>query len=286
MRTNLALPEPIGKCAYFDKIQFWVCKPLDPNTLVLLERSCGPGGMHIDNRPARFNNGHRQYRQRIELRQPSDQALRRLARHSDVLINRVEITLDLTFKYWGDAEKARVFFHQHLVRRCHGKNQKIRVFQSAPSDDNPRAGETRYDAGGQARNRLVLYAEDHSRVTGELNCIHIEWRVRSPRAIRAAGINSVKNLLDFDHRAFWQKRLLLCKVDWRHLGLLIRNRRMGTKRRSSRTYRTDAHLMDGRAGEVYARSYDTVQELIDELKSLCRIRLALKRIPNDSLLPR
>jgi hypothetical protein len=43
--------------------------------------------------------------------------------------------------------------------------------------------------------------------------------------------------------------------------------------------------MDGRAGEVYARSYDTVQELIDDLKSSCRIRLALKRIPNDSLLP-
>jgi hypothetical protein len=43
--------------------------------------------------------------------------------------------------------------------------------------------------------------------------------------------------------------------------------------------------MDSKTGEVYARSYDTVQELIDEVKSLCRIDLALKRIPNDSLLP-
>jgi hypothetical protein len=161
----------------------------------------------------------------------------------------------------------------------------LRVFWEGPSFGFDFGAETRYDAGGQARNRLVIYAEDHSRVTGELNCIHIEWRVRSPRAIRAAGINSGKDLPEFDHRAFWQKRLLLYTVDWRHLGLLIRNRRMGTKRRSSRTYRTDAHLMDGRAGEVYARSYDTVQKLIDDLKSSCRIRLALKRIPNDSLLP-
>jgi len=285
MRTDLILPEPTGKCAYFDKIQFWVCNPLNRNVLAALERACGPGGIHIDNRPARFNNRHRRYRQRIELRQPSRRALVWLARRNDVLINRAEITLDLTFENRGDAEKARDYFHQHLVRRWHGKNQEIRVFRSARSDYNPGAGETRYDAGGQARNRLVIYAEDHSRITGELNCVHIEWRVRSPRAILAAGINSGRDLLEFDHRVFWQKRLLLYTVDWRHLGLLIRNRRMGTKRRSSRNCRTDAHLMDGRAGQVYARSYDTVQKLIDDLKSSCRIRLALKQIPNDSLLP-
>jgi len=285
MRTDLILPEPTGKCCYFDKIQFWACKPLNRDELAVLEKECGPGGIHIDNRPARFNNRHRRYRQRIELRQPSRRALRRLARRSDVLINRVEITLDLTFKYRGDAEKARDFFYQHLVRRWHGKNQEIRVCRSEPSEEHPGTGETRYDAGGQARNRLAIYAEDHSRATGELNCIHIEWRVRSPRAIRAAGVNSGKDLPEFDHRAFWQKRLLLYAVDWRHLGLLIRNRRMGTKRRSSRAHRTDAHSMDGRAEEVYARAYNTVQELIDDLKSSCRIRLALKRIPNDTLLP-
>jgi hypothetical protein len=56
MRAHLTLPEPIGKCPYFDKIQFWVCEPLDFDTLALLNSLCGPGGMHIDNRLARFNN--------------------------------------------------------------------------------------------------------------------------------------------------------------------------------------------------------------------------------------
>ena len=125
MRTDLILPEPTGKCAYFDKIQFWVCNPLNRNVLAALERACGPGGIHIDNRPARFNNRHRRYRQRIELRQPSRRALVWLARRNDVLINRAEITLDLTFENRGDAEKARDYFHQHLVRRWHGKNQEI-----------------------------------------------------------------------------------------------------------------------------------------------------------------
>jgi hypothetical protein len=125
MRSSLTLPESTGKCAYFDKIQFWVSHPLNRDVLAVLERACGRGGIHVDNRPARFNDCHRQYRQRIELRQPSRRALRWLARRSDVLINRAEITLDLTFKYPGDAEKARDFFHQHLARRWHGKTRKF-----------------------------------------------------------------------------------------------------------------------------------------------------------------
>jgi hypothetical protein len=279
MRTYTTMPsKPTGICPYFDKIQFWVRNPLDFNTLTKLERACGRGGIHIENRPARFNNRQRQYRQRIELRQPSDQALRWLARRSDVLVNRAEITLDLIFNSRAAKEEAWDFLHQHLVRRWHGKSQEIRVFRSPPRNDDPGTGETRYDAGGQVRNRLVLYAEDHSRLTGELNCVHIESRVSSPRAIHAAGIESGQDLPEFDHRAFWKKRLLLYAVDRRRLGLLIRNRQMGTKRRS-------VGWMDSRAGEVYFHSYDTVQELIDKLRSLCRIRLALKRIPNDSFLP-
>jgi hypothetical protein len=285
MRSHLALPAPIGVYAYIDKIQFWVRRPLGLNTLALLEEACGRGGVYFKNGPARFNNRRQQYWQRVELRQPSQRALHWLARRNDVLINRVEITLDLVFEYRGNVEEAWDFFHQHLVRRWHGRSQEIRVVRSAPRDDEPGAWGTRYDAGRRAPNRLVLYADDHTRITGELNCLHVEWRLTGLKAVRAAGINSGKDMPEFDHRAFWQRRLLFYSVDRRRLGLQIRNRRMGTRRRSSKTCRSSAHWMDGRAGEVYARSFDTVQELIDELKSLCRIDLALKRIPNDLLLP-
>jgi hypothetical protein len=33
MRTHIALPEPIGIYPYFDKIQFWVRKPLDKKVI-------------------------------------------------------------------------------------------------------------------------------------------------------------------------------------------------------------------------------------------------------------
>jgi hypothetical protein len=99
-----------------------------------------------------------------------------LAQLSDVLINRVEITLDLTFEYRPDAEEAREFFHQHWVRRWHGRSQEIRQ-----CGDGNFGSQTRYDAGRSAPNQLVLYTEAHSRITGELNCLHVEWRLNRPK---------------------------------------------------------------------------------------------------------
>ena len=166
------------------------------------------------------------------------------------------------------------------------KVRRFRAFRSRPHADDAGTGESRYDAGGWAPNLLVFYAEGHTRVTGELHCLHVEWRLNRLRAVRAAGIESGQDLPEFNHRAFWQKRLLLYAVDRRRLGRLLRNRSMGTKRRSSRTYRSSAHWMDSRTGEVSARSYDTVQELIDKTKSLCRIHRALVPISNVLLLPK
>jgi hypothetical protein len=286
MRTHIALPEPIGIHPYFDKIQFWVREPLDQKVIGWLRKQCGKGGLAVANQSARFSA---RFRQRVELRQPSDQALRWLARRNDALINQAEITLDLVFKYRADVEEAWDFLHQHLARRWHGKNQGIRVVRSPQRGDDAGSEKSRYDAGRRAPNGLVLYDEDHSRVTGEPSCVHIEWRVRSLRAMRAAGIESGQDLPEFDHRAFWRKRLLLYAVDRRRLGRILRNRVTGKRRRTPEIHQSGQYGYDieRRTGGVWARSCETVQELIDDLKSLCRIRIhrALLPIPNGSLLP-
>jgi hypothetical protein len=287
MRSYLPFPKPIEKYPYLDKIQFWVPNPLNREELAVLERACGPGNVHIENRPGGFNNHYSQYGQKIELCRPSRRALRLLARLNDVLINRLEITLDLIFKYREDVDEGWDFLHQHLVRRWRRQGQEIRVFRSAPRDDDPGAGETRYDAGREVPNRLVVYSEDHTRATGEPNCLHVEWRLNGLRAIRAAGIKSGQDLLEFDHRAFWQDRLRLYMVNRRKLGRLLRNRLNGTRRRTPEILRRGRYGYDveGRTGEACARSFETVQELIDKVKSSIRIHRALIRIPNDSLLP-
>ena len=53
-------------------------------------------------------------------------------------------------------------------------------------------------------------------MTGELNCLHLEWHLNGVRAVWNAGILSGADLLKWDHRAFWNKRLLLYEIEpWR-----------------------------------------------------------------------
>jgi hypothetical protein len=193
MRPGLKflLREPIARYAYIDKIQFWVIDPLDQHTLDLLKAECGKGGLFVTNKRARFD--HR-LRQRVQLRQPTENALRLLAQRNDVLINGVEIALDLIFKNWFERNRAIDFLHQHLVRPWHGKHQtiKVRRWQQA-GDDGLIQG--RYDAGRSAPNMTVIYKEEVTRVTGELDCLHIEWRTKGVRATRAVGIKSASTLL-------------------------------------------------------------------------------------------
>jgi hypothetical protein len=267
------MPAPTDICAYFDMIQVWVREPLDHGRLAWLRGQCGRrdrrlrGGLHVQTRPARFD---RNYRQLLQLRQPKAPAFRWLAGREDALINRAEITLDLTFESNAERDDAQEFVHQHLVRRWHGRRQEIRI----NSSDN----DTRYDAGRGAPNRMVIYDEDHCRITGELHCLHIEWRVKGAKAVRSAGIESPRDLIGFNHHRFWQRRLLLYEADLMRLGRLIRNHRSGARSRSS-------NRRDQITGEILVRRYDTVQELIDHLKETCRVHSALVRIPNDQLLP-
>lgn len=284
MKSRLIFPEPIARYAYVDKIQFWAIDPLNQYTLDLLEAECGKGGLHVSDERARFDY---RYCQRVQLNQPTENALPLLAQRSDVHINGVEIALDLIFKNWFEMERAIDFLHRHLVRRWHGSRQEIRVYrdrQHAADDDT---GQCRYDAGRSAPNRIVVYPENFTRVTGELHCLHIEWRAKGVRATRAAGISTPEDLLKFSHREFWQERLRLRDVDRRKLGLMIRNQSTGRRHRTPKTIQKGKfqYPIEARTGEGYARMHETIQELIHHMKSICRIDRALIPISNQMLLP-
>ena len=53
------------------------------------------------------------------------------------------------------------------------------------------------------------------------------------KAVRRAGIKSGQDLLEFDHRRFWKKRLQFYEVDRGRLGRLIRNRRSSKRSRTT-----------------------------------------------------
>ena len=85
---------------------------------------CGRGSLFAENKPARFDFN---LKQQLELRQPTYEALRWIASRNDVLINRVEVSLD--FVFGGDEERddAFEFLHRHLVRRWHRRHREVKL---------------------------------------------------------------------------------------------------------------------------------------------------------------
>jgi hypothetical protein len=206
-----ATGEPVKPQAiypYFDVVVVWLRTPADRRTLAQLRKDCGH--LHVSNRRARFD---KERTQRLEFKQPSDAVLRWIGTRADGLINYVEVALDFIYASAEERDAADKFFDRHIVRRWHGRNQEIRRFHNV----------VRYDGPRTARNSLKQYSEDHSRITGELYCLRVEWRINGAQAARAAGIIRPRDVLTFNHRKFWKKRLVLVAVDAGRLGRLLRN---------------------------------------------------------------
>lgn len=273
----LPLKAPIGILPYFDKVQVWVREPLDRLTLRKLRKECGKGGLFHEIGPSRFKS---HFRQRIEFRQPSDFVLKRLAHFDDCLINRLEAAIDFIFACPTDRDDAYEFFHRHMVRRWHGCNQEIRAYcaeEGKPIRASIEESESRYDAGRWVPNRITSYKESYSRATGELYCLHVEWRANGVRACRRAGIRTPVNLVEFDHRAFWDRRLLLLDIEPRKIGRRVR-------KKGNLNWGGNSNL-DGKIGGIFLNSVDTLQELLDEYGAALRLGRIAKRFECESWLP-
>jgi hypothetical protein len=146
--------------------------------------------------------------------------------------------------------------------------------------DEIEMAETRYDAW-RAPNKICFYRDKPCRLTGEIHCLHLEWHLNGLRAVRRAGIESGQDLVDFDHRSFWDPRLLLFDVDIERLGRLVRNQSTGKKSRASGSN----YFTDRRTGHTLMKSVDGIQELIDLYGSQLRVHRVLRRISNEALLP-
>jgi hypothetical protein len=90
---------PAGIMAYVDKIGLWLKTPLPHSDLDWLNAQCR-GGIYVLQKGMRFD---RSYRQRLQLRQPTVEALHALAGLDGVLLNYLELALDWTF----DSRRAR-----------------------------------------------------------------------------------------------------------------------------------------------------------------------------------
>lgn len=186
------------------------------------------------------------------------------------LIIYLEIALDIILPDEQILRKAFAAFKRCFVQLWNGKNETIE-----------------FDNGGMSTGRrwngkyVTAYISKPSPVTGEVDCLHIEYRICGASAVRAIGIASIADLLAFDFRAFWQKHLILRDVAIERLGRHSLNKRFGTRRQAPSPD-------DRRTGQVIwrARAYDrsgghSVQALIQNYGS----GPYLKRIAVDHFLP-
>jgi hypothetical protein len=269
--------KPCGIYAFVDKAQMWLKQPLSGAKLDRLKKQCGPGGLHKKNDRARFDYT---FTQRLQLNQPTLEALQFLSAIDSVLLNYVELSLDWVFDHVDARNDAYDFVCRYHVKQNH-RDQGIRFVSG---------GVTRYTGPRKAPNVLGTYWDRPSKVTGEVNCVHSDWRIKGAAALRRAGITSVTELLELNHRQFWSERLLMRDLDLRKLG---RNYHVHVAGKGSRrgawviSYGQGRFFYhaDLRAGAEILRALNTTQAVLDCYTKKFNVNRCLRNISVDHLLP-
>ncbi len=202
------------RCFFPDQVRFWTIQPLDKRLLHRVGEHC-LGRFHLwrPDEKNRYWMRQRGLRYCYHLNQPTPKALKILSRAMsppdkyewhDYLINYIEFAVELVVDNWDDWYQLSNF-----VERCISQ-----PWQSSKSNNRSITvdGETLYTKRGYHRNCIVAYSDRPSKITGQL-CTKIEWKARGARACRDKGIDTWNDLLRFDHRRFWSKRLRLEYVD-------------------------------------------------------------------------
>jgi hypothetical protein len=231
-----ARSNPAGIYAYFDAVTVRFRQP--PRVPDWLKAALQPAfdpisgrvkqRAHLTNEPLRYKP---LYPFRLQLRQPiREEELRWIEEH-DVLITKLECALDWTFNSYHDLANAKDIVDEHWIKKWHRGHLREK-------------GSSRYWARKSAANIPVRYDDRACRITGEENCLHIEWRLCGAKAVKRV-FASVQELIEVDWYEFWEPRLLLYAVDVNELGRLYSNQNGSRRRKDSDE--------DARVGYILAR---------------------------------
>jgi hypothetical protein len=238
---SAGVPQPQQIMSYFDTIVLWLDRKLEYPVRQRLERMCG-SLRHEERRP----RWRPTLVQRLQLHQPSTDALRFLSRllskrriyHE---INCVDVAIDYVFRTTQETLRFHKFLDVHFVKRWHRKH-RLSYFRT-----------TRYTAQRRwVRNNVALYSDKPSRFTGD-PCAHLEWRSRLKSAVRSIGVSNLSDLISFDHRGFWEKRMILERIDLPTLGRQFK-RQPKAKKSNVRQFGRLIYDADAAVGRVVAQN--------------------------------
>lgn len=265
--------QPTSIHAYIDRIRGWAQHPFSRTDRAYLQQQCSKLYAPPPRRRRWDRDGYPQY---LDLTAPTDAALQHLA---GATVNYTEFALDWVFNYEDERDAACTFTNQYLVKRWHRASQGIRFVE----------GVTRYTAGRHAYTNLVSYADKPSRITGELACLHIEFRARGQRSLQRLGIRCAQDLVNFDHYEFWKTRLLMRTIDEDRFGRLYNRHLLGKGPRydpwEQRVTGGLTYNYDSQTGYTMVRIFESTQALLDEFGKRLDMRSCLLDVNVEHLLP-
>jgi hypothetical protein len=243
---------------YFDRLRIWLRIPLPPSDLQRLARLCH--ALHHEDGPAPFDW---RYRQKLEIYQPKDEALRLLARlPDDVLLNYGEPAFNLILANAMDAERMLDIFQTGFRQRWHGNKGGVSYPGGFSTRTMPKPGERR------AGIWFNCYIDKPCKITGRWHCFHFESKLEGRRFLHRIGLNHPRDLVDFDFRRYFGDTVRFYTLDLTRLGRyhdnLIRHARRrrvqaGDLRRGGLLYRALSIQYDDHGDPVDA----SLQQFVD-----------------------
>ena len=210
--ANVKLASPVY--CYVDVLQTWLKHPLSRKEWAWVN---GQVSHPLLGFPFNIRRGRKQ---RVRLLQPSEACLHFFAERDDLESNHAEIALDIITPHAAQLKRTTGV---GFLQRWHRTKQRMFFL---PGDN------FRTDDLGRPGTSFQGYDDKPSKVTGELPCFHFEAKINGVRALRRLGINSIADLLAFDHAQFWQRHFIIAEIDMVKLGRYHANRRDGSRRRA------------------------------------------------------
>ena len=211
MRHDTALTALFNPFDFIDSVRFRVVKPLNKPQIQFLRQ-------HAKFVRHRYSKNYiPNYTLDLWTVVVPDKAAVLLLDSLGVMVNYVELARDYT---GGDAARLHDLFDHCFYHPWHGKHETIIWYK----------GTTTMTGQRRAGHWFIWYSDKPSKITGEVECFHLEARYQGVAALRKIGINRARDLLKVDHTAYWQKHLHLLQEDRERLGRCWDNQRSRSRR--------------------------------------------------------
>ena len=222
-----SLPPLIKAISYFDTVRVWLPHHLNKEQKASLKKLCGSLNYHgrkgreFDICRFKLNGRMHRYAVAVLLNQPSSEAIAFLAelfpRDIPPIINSVHIALDFLTCTTLDAERIQTLINRSLYRGYLNRKEPPKSVKG-----------TWYSHPRGAPSVLTSYSDRPCRHTGS-PCCHVEIRLHRVKRVRDIGIDSLDDLLAFDHLAYWSKHLDLRRIEVEKLGKRLKGRHFNAK---------------------------------------------------------